>query len=251
MLAHETHGTTAVVRLARGKGNALNIDFLEAIDAAFGQLAGGPARAVVLTGQGKTFGAGVDLPELLAGGPAYVRRFLPCLVQVFERLARFPKPLVAAVNGHAIAGGAIIMLACDQRILARGSAQIGLSEVRVGVRFPAWALEIARFATPPEHFPTLIGAGRTYAPDEALTRGLVDELAEPEQLLARALAVAEELGGLLPSAFQAAKQAVRRPLFEAVARAQGDDAAVIEHWCSAEVQAEIARFAAQHIGGRG
>lgn len=251
MLIQEMQGATAVVRLARGKGNALNVDFLDAIDAALRQLAEGPARAVVLTGQGKTFGAGVDLPELLAGGPSYVRRFLPRLVQVFERLARFPKPLVAAVNGHAIAGGAIIMLACDQRLVARGSAQIGLSEVRVGVRFPAWALEIARFATSPEHFSTLIGAGRTYGPDEALARGLVDEVVDPDELLPRALAVAEELGALLPSAFRGAKEAVRRPLFDAVARTQADDAAVLEHWCSAEVQEEIARFVSQHIGRRG
>ena len=112
------------------------------------------------------------------------------MVECSSGWPRFPKPLVAAVNGHAIAGGAIMMLACDQRLLARGPARIGLTEVLVGVQFPAWALEIARFATPPEHFQTLICTGRTYEPEAALARGLVDELVEPERLLDRAMEVA-------------------------------------------------------------
>src|SRR6202041_2558922 len=119
----------------------------------------GPAKAVVLTGHGSVFGAGVDLPALVSGGPDYVRRFVPAMVAGFERLVSFSKPLVAAINGHAIAGGTIMLLACDQRILAKGNARIGLTEIRVGVEFPAWALEIARFLTPPEHLATLILTG--------------------------------------------------------------------------------------------
>src|SRR5262249_35533727 len=151
-------------------------------------------------------------------GAEYARRLVPLLQRLFERLARFPRPLVAAVNGHAIAGGAILMLACDQRLLARGPARIGLTEVRVGVLFPAWALEGARFATPPQHFPPLICAGRTWQPEEALARGLVDELVEPERLLDRACAVAEELAAIPTAAFAATKAAVRQPMIDAAQR---------------------------------
>jgi enoyl-CoA hydratase len=170
----------------------------------------------------------------------------------FERLATFSKPLVAAVNGHAIAGGAIIMLACDQRLLARGNAQIGLTEVRVGVVFPAWALEVARFATPSEHFSTLICTGRTWKPEESLARGLVDELVEPERLLDRAVEVAEEMAAIPPTAFAAAKLAVRRPMIEtAQHQAALTDAALVDHWCSPDTLRHIAEFAQQTIKRRG
>jgi enoyl-CoA hydratase len=182
--------------MVRGKGNALHIDLVTALLDALDRLERSPARAGIITGQGNVFGAGVDLPALADCGADYVRRFVPLLQRFFQRLATFPKPLVAAVNGHAIAGGAIIMLASDQRLLARGTARIGLTEIRVGVLFPAWALEIVRFTTPPPHFATLITTGRTFLPEEALLRGLVDELVEPAHLVARAHAVAEELAAL-------------------------------------------------------
>ena len=252
MIEVEERGAVTVLRMARGKGNALNLDFVGALCDALDRLDDGPARAGVLTGQGSVFSAGVDLPTLAAGGAEYVRRFLPRLGRAFERLATFPKPLVAAVNGHAIAGGAVIMLACDQRLLARGPARVGLTEIRVGVEFPAWALELARFATPPQHFPTLICTGRTWPAEEALALGLADELVEPERLLERGCAVAEELAAIPPAVFAATKRAVRRPMIEAARRqAALTDAAVIEQWCAPETLRQVAAFAEQTIKRRG
>src|SRR6516165_3990019 len=243
MIDLEDRGPVTILRMSRGKANAMNIDLLVAFADALDRLERSPARAGIITGQGTVFSAGVDLLALVDGGPAYVRRFVPLMQRSFERLATFPKPLVAAVNGHAIAGGAIIMLACDQRLLVRGTARVGLTEVRVGVVFPAWALELARFATPPQHFHTLICTGRTWLPDEAVARGLVDELVEPERLLDRAREVAEELAAIPSKTFAATKLAVRRPMLHA-AREQGarTDAAVLEHWSSPETLREVARF---------
>ncbi len=248
MIEIESRGNVAILRMARGKGNALNLEFGHAFIDALDELERGPARAVVVTGAGNVFGAGVDLPALAAGGPDYVRQFMPLMQRCFERLATYPKPLVAAVNGHAIAGGAIIMLACDQRILARGTARIGLTEVLVGVVFPAWPLEIARFATPREHFPTLILTGRTWQSNDALDRGLVDELVEPERLLDRACEVANEMGAIPPPTFAATKLAVRRPMYEA-ARHQAEltDHERVAEWSSPEVLQHIAEFAAKNI----
>ncbi len=252
MIEMEERGAVTVLRMARGKGNALNSDFVGALCDALDRLDGGTARAAVLTGQGSVFSAGVDLPTLAAGGAEYVRQFVPQLGRAFEQLATFPKPLVAAVNGHAIAGGAIIVLACDQRLLARGTARVGLTEIRVGVEFPAWALELARFATPPQHFPTLICTGRTWPAEEALARGLVDELVEPERLLERACAVAEELAAIPSSVFAATKLAVRRPMIEAARQqAARTDAAVLEQWCAPETLRQVAAFAEQTIKRRG
>src|SRR5262249_4574994 len=134
---------------------------------------------------------------------------------------------------------------------ARGIARIGLTEVRVGVVFSARAMEIARFATPPQHLSTLMCTGRTWSPEEALARGLVDETIEPERLMDRAREVAEVLAAIPAATFTAPKLAVRRPMLEA-ARVQGarTDAAVLEHWCSPEALQQATKFAAQTIKRR-
>jgi enoyl-CoA hydratase len=250
MIELENRGDVTIMRIVRGKGNALNLDLLEASDKALTTIEQSPARAVVVTGQGSVFGAGVDLVELLAGGESYLRKFIPRMIVVFERLATFPKPMVAAINGHAIAGGAILAMACDQRILARGKARFGLTEVLVGVPFPAWALEIARFAAPREQFPTLVCTGRTYEPEETFARGLVDELVDPERLLDRAMEVAGEMGAVLPATFTATKLAVRREMIEAARSQTAVQTAIIDTWCSAEVRERIKAFVEQNVGRR-
>ncbi len=252
MIEFEERGVVSVLRMARGKGNALNADLVKALLDALDRLEHGPARAGVLTGEGKAFCAGVDLMALTGGGPDYVRGFLPLFARLLERLVAFPKPLVAAVNGHAIAGGAMLVFTCDQRLLARGTARMGLTEVKVGVVFSARAMEITRFATPPQHLSSLILTGRTWPPEEALARGLVDELVDPDKLLARACEVADELAAIPTPTFTATKLSLRRPMIEA-AREQGakTDAAVMEHWASPQTLREIAQFAEQAIKRRG
>ncbi len=250
MIQLEARGSTTILRMVRGKGNALDIDFVIALDEALAKVEASSARAAVITGQGSAFGAGVDLPAILAGGPDYVRRFVPMMAGIFERFVLFPKPLVAAVNGHAIAGGAIIMLGCDQRLLARGTARVGLSEVQVGVRFPAWPLEIVRHTTPVEHFATIILTGRTWQPDDALRMGLVDELIDAERLIDRACEVAAEMAAVPPAVFAATKREVRRPMVEAARRRSSDEAAVVESWCASETFAHIAAFVERTIKKR-
>jgi len=252
MIELEDRGEVTIARMVRGKGNALSLDFMRALIDMFDELERRPTKAVVITGQGSVFCAGVDLPTLAAGGAEYVREFLPALLQGFERLAKFPKPLVAAINGHAIAGGAILVFGCDQRILARGTARMGLTEVLVGVLFPAWAMELARFATPPEHFPTLICTGRTWLPEEALVRGLVDELVDAEGLLDRACAVAEELGRIPSATFAGTKLAVRRPMLDTATRQTDlERKSIIDYWASPEVLENITQFVERTIKKRG
>lgn len=248
MIEFEKRGHVTILRMNRGKGNALNVDMIQALTGALDELERSDARAGIITGTGKIFGAGVDLPALLEGGPDYVRRFVPMMLKSFERLATFGKPLVAAINGHALAGGAIMMLACDQRLLARGPSRIGLTEILVGVVFPAWALEIVRWATPPQHFSTLICTGRSYLPEESLSRGLVDELVEPERLLDRACEVAEEMGAIPAATFATTKLAVRRPMIEAArSEAARTDAQLLDFWCKPETLRQIGEYAQRMI----
>ena len=101
--------------MVHGKANALDIELLRRPSSAqFETLRAAPERAVVLTGQGRMFSAGVDLPRLADGGPDYVRRFLPALHRLYDTVFFFPKPVVAAVNGHAIAGGCVLECCADR-----------------------------------------------------------------------------------------------------------------------------------------
>jgi enoyl-CoA hydratase len=218
MIELTRRGGIAILKMAHGKANALDIELCEAIAAEFEALRGSEARAVVLTGQGPMFSAGVDLIRLGEGGAAYVRRFLPALHRLYDTVFFFPKPVVAAINGHAIAGGCVLQCCADRRIAAHGGGRIGVTELLVGVPFPPLAFEVMRFATPPAFFAETILSGATYPPETALARRMVDELAAPSELLDRAIAAAETLAALAPAAFAQTKQQLRQPVTDAMER---------------------------------
>ena len=236
-----THnGPIAVLTLAHGKANALDIELCGEIVRQFEELRSSSTQAVVLTGEGRIFSAGVDLVRLLDGGPAYVREFLPQLEQAFRTVFFFPKPVIAAVNGHAIAGGCVLACAADRRLMARDAGRIGVTELLVGVPFPPMAFEIMRFVAPRRFLHEMIFAGATYPPDQGIERGLVDEVVEPAQLRDRAMAAAEALGALSPAAFALMKQQVRQPVQDRLAR-HGDafNAAANDIWIGPDTPARI------------
>lgn len=243
MIHREDEGEVAVLRMEHGKVQALDVELVEALERALDELEAGPARAVVLTGSGSSFSAGVDLFRVLDEGQPYVERFLDSLSAMLRRLFLFPRPVVAAVNGHAIAGGLVLVCACDLRVMARGNGRLGVPELLVGVPFPAIALEVMRFATPPEHLQDLVYRGRRADVDEALARGLVDDAVEPERLLGRALAAARELGALEPAAFGLAKRQLRLPALELVERhGPSLDDEVLHAWSAPATAAAIRRY---------
>lgn len=231
MFRVEQHGAVAVVELAHGKANLVDMDLCRGTVEQFAALRASAARAVVLTGTGGIFSAGVDLLKVLEGKADYARPFLKALDDLLEALFLFPKPLVAAVNGHAIAGGCIMACAADRRIMARGNGRIGAPELLVGVAFPVVPLEVLRFAVSPEHLTEVIYSGATYPADEALRRGLVDEVAEPGDLLPRALAEAERMAAVPAAAFELTKLQLREPAVETMRRRRAQlDSRIAEYW---------------------
>lgn len=241
----------AVLTMSHGKANALDIEFCDALAARFLDLRKADAKAVVLTAQGNIFSAGVDLKRLSAGGAAYIRQFLPALHRLYEAVFFYPKPVIAAVNGHAIAGGCVLACCADRRIMVRQGARIGVTEILVGVPFPALAFEIVRFAVPPRYLPEFTLFGATYAGDEALRRGWVDELAEPEEVIEDAVAVARELALLSPAAFAQTKSQIRQPVAE---RVQLDgkmtDKSVTEIWTAPATLEYISDYVARTLTKR-
>lgn len=245
MIQREQNGDVAILRIAHGKANALDIELLEEIGRELG--AAGEARAVVLTGTGSMFSAGVDLFRLLDDGPARIGIFLDALDATILQLFEHSAPVVGAVNGHAIAGGGILVGACDYRIMSGG--KIGIPELLVGVPFPVAALEVARFATPAQHIQKIAYTGRTLGPDDALAHGLVDEVAAPEALEARALEVARQFAAIPRESFALAKRTLREPTLRRIAEARASiDRDVRRIWAEPGTHATIRAYLDRTVG---
>ncbi len=225
-----------LLRLADGKANAMSLEFCQTLTVRLQEA--GHAPAVVLTGSGHIFSAGVDLLRLLEGGAPYIRAFLPALGTMFMTVFSHPRPVVAAINGHAVAGGCVLACATDKRIMARDAGRIGVTELVVGVPFPPVAMEIMRAATAPQYFEDALFGGATYAPAEAVARGLVHEVVDPQALIDRAVAAAKSLAALSPPAFALTKRQTRGPALERIAGADVD-AAVAQIWTAPETLARI------------
>lgn len=247
MIDIERRDDLAVITMRHGRANALDVELCETLAARFLALRDA-AKAVVLTGEEKIFSAGVDLKRLSAGGADYIRRFLPSLHRLYEAVFFHPQPVVAAINGHAIAGGAVLACCADLRIMARNGARIGVTELLVGVPFPALAFEILRFALPSRDLPTLVLTGVTHPPQPALDRGWVDALAEPAALLETAVAAAADLAGRSPSAFAQTKKQIREIVAARyAATGAATDSVVTEIWCAPDTLRCIRDYVARTL----
>jgi enoyl-CoA hydratase len=151
--------------------------------------------------------------------------------------------VVAAVNGHAIAGGCILACACDYRLMARGTGRIGVPELRVGVPFPLVPAEITRYALGTARAQRAMLVGNVVEAERAVEAGLVDELVEPERLMERALAVASAMAQTPPASYARVKRDLRRPVLEVWERLQlQHDRETLEAWDSAPVREAIRSY---------
>jgi enoyl-CoA hydratase len=157
----------------------------------------------------------------------------------FKALFTFPKPLVAAVNGHAIAGGCVMTCCADYRIMAREPGRIGIPELLVGVPFPIVPLEIVRFAMPPQHLQALIYRTLTLTADDALKYGVVDQVVEPERVVDEAVAVADSLAAMPVESFQLTKRLLREPALRRMREGADIDLLVREAWAEEDVLSAV------------
>ena len=233
MLNIEERDDVTVLHMEHGRVNAMDAELLDALTAAVTA----SDRALLITGAGSAFSAGVDLRRILEGGSRYTADFLTALSRMFRAVFDHRRPTVAAVNGHAIAGGCVLALACDRRLMSGG--RIGLAELAVGVPFPVAALEIVRHALGPRAGRVLLGAD-TVGTEQALALGLVDEVTGPDDLLPRALGLTTELASRSPEAYRMAKERLHRPVVEAIeAATEHEHAAVLAGWTSADTRGRI------------
>lgn len=244
MIQIEDQGVVRVLRMQHGKANALDLEFCLGLETAIQELVASPMRAAVLTGTGKIFSAGVDLKRLLDGGDTYIADFMDALERAFTAIAFCSKPLIAAANGHAIAGGSILLCACDRRLIAEGQARFGVPELLVGVPFPLVALEILRAAVSPKDLPRIIYEGSTMRGPDAIACGLADEIIPSEQLLQTSIDTAQRLAKIPANSFRATKRHLRAPLRERMVTQQDAEKELRAVWTEPETIAAIRAFIA-------
>jgi enoyl-CoA hydratase len=223
----ERDGELAIVRMEAGKANSMSRDMLARLLELAIELDAGDARGVVLTGDGRSFCAGLALTTLIDLDRASMRGFIDGFSDAMTRWFRLGVPVVAAIDGHAIAGGCVLACQCDVRIAADGPARIGINEVQLGIGVPAVVLEPLRLLLPPASFVPVALEGKLFAPADALRVGLVDEVVAPAELLPRAIERARELAALPSAAFAQVKLGWRGAAIEAIARDNDD---VRERW---------------------
>jgi enoyl-CoA hydratase len=202
--------------LNHGKVNAMDIELLESLTTTFQSLAiSNAVGAAVLTGTGSVFSAGVDLKRLIGEPPAYLDRFFPALRKLFFEAFIFPKPLVGAINGHALAGGCVLASCCDYRLLSR-EAKIGMPELRVGLPLPPEGIEILRFVAATQHLQRIVTSGKTFVNESAVTAGLADESVPADVVRSRAKEIAHELLSIPANVFHLSKRQIRQPVINLI-----------------------------------
>jgi enoyl-CoA hydratase len=230
----------AILRLARNHGNAINDELAGDLMSAIHEAGDDDGiRGALLAGSGKLFSPGLDLQELIElDRPAMARflhRFSSCMLMLYT----FPKPLVAAIHGHAIAGGFLLTLTADWRVLRR-RAKVGLAEIRVGVPFPFGIAMILRDAVPREHLTEVALFGKNWDDDEAQKAGLVHEVRPEEGFEEHCLQRLDDLAAKDPTAFAISKRYLRSDTAERI-RANDPQYAVdfLDSWFEPGTQQRI------------
>jgi enoyl-CoA hydratase len=232
----ERQDDLAIIQIHTGKANAIGPEWLTSLHQLLDQL--GDARALLVTGYEGFFSAGLDLPSLLPLDRPAIHAFIDRFNATMLRLFEVPIPVVAAVNGHAVAGGCVLAMQADWRIMTDRACKIGLNEVPLGIGLPTVVVETLRCQVSPATLVPVALEGRLVGPEEALRLGLVHEVVPAAQLLTRALARARELAALPPSATRQVKTSIRRAVSELVRSHQAEDTGRwVATWFSNEGQA--------------
>lgn len=246
----DRHEALALLTMDAGKGNAMGPAFIAELADLIGQVEESDADALVLTGGGKMFSVGLMLPELVKLDRDGMRRFMVDFDNTMFRVFKLPIPTVAAVNGHAIAGGCVLSTMCDRSMLAKGRGKIGLIEVTLGIGLPAAISAVLELRVPKASFFPIAFEGGLFDGPRALELGLVHEIVPADELLAMATAKAKALAGLGRHGYAHIKQGLQAAT---VARIVATQEASIEGWLdtweSETARARIGAAVAKLNGG--
>lgn len=239
----ESEGVLSLT-LRRGRSNPMNATLVKELCEVFGQAEQqSEIRGVILQGQPGFFSVGLDVVELYDYEPERFEQFWHELAAMILAMMSCSKPVVAVITGHAPAGGCVLALCCDYRIMAQGAYQIGLNELPVGIVIPPLIYELYRFVLGENLAYKLLMEGRLMTADAALNLGLVDEAVAPEQVWERAQKQMQIYLQINPSAWSQSKKLLRRELLQRMQAQLADFdrhfAPVIEHWWRPESRQQL------------
>ncbi|MGF1454717.1 MAG: crotonase/enoyl-CoA hydratase family protein [Alphaproteobacteria bacterium] len=215
-VATEMHGDVALVTMDDGKANAVSMAMLDVLEPALDDAAG-TAKAVVLAGRPGKFCAGFDLRAMQGGDPSAIGPLVNRGGRLIHRLYGYPLPLVAAVTGHGIALGALMLLACDTRIGAQGPYKFGLNETAIGMALPVFGTEMAKARLAASHVTASAVQARIYDPHGAAEAGFLDRVVPEADVLSEAIAHATQMAAMPTDAYVANKLATRTETLNAIA----------------------------------
>ena len=227
----EHHYGIAVLRVDRPPANAIDVGLLGELVSGLEGLAADPPAAVMLTGREGFFSAGVDLKLVGGYGPDEHRAMVAGINRMVITCYGLPCPVIAAVTGHAIAGGLVLALCADYRVAALGG-RYGLTEVKVGVPYPQAALGVVRTELPAHAARMLALTNRLVDADECVRLGVFDESSDPAHVEARALEVAREMAAFPGQVYAQTKQALRHEDLSWM-RVGADADPLLERWVDA------------------
>ena len=242
------HGPVRELRLSRPPVNALSPELIVELRKAIRAAGSEGARALILSGAPGRFSGGLDVPLLLTLDRAAMAALWRDFYALLGAIATSPIPIAAAITGHAPAGGTVLALFCDYRVMADGEYRIGLNETQVGIPIPPVIWEGARRLLGLRLAEQLAVSGRLLTSREALAVGLVDEVVAPDDVVGRAVSWCESLLALPPEAMAGTRRLSRADLvavFEA--DLESELASVVAAWWSSETQATL-RTLAQRLG---
>ena len=233
-----------VLTLERGKVNALNPSVVHELAARLEELErSDEVRALVLAGTGSFFTFGFDIPEFLSYPKEEFTRFLVDFTALYRRIFLFPKPVVAALNGHTIAGGCMLALACDRRLMALGKSKISLNEIGFGASVFAGCVEMLRACVGHSRAEAVLFSGEIFEANEALGLGLIDRALPLDELPAAAVEEARLLGSRDGRAYRSIKSLLRGPVAEEIERReQASIREFADIWYSEETRANLRKI---------
>ena len=235
MIQSEARDGIVLLRFDRPPANAIELEAATALETTLARLeADADVRAIVLTGQGAFFSAGLDLKVVPTYGATEQRAMIAGINRMIGRLYGLALPVVAAVNGHAIAGGLVVALACDYRVGSRGAYRLGLTETRVAIPYPAGPMAVVQAELAPAVARRWVLLARNADPQDAFADGVLDELQPADALLPRALALAGELAMLPRAAYGRIKRQLRGPALERIDAAISGEDPLVSAWIGAE-----------------
>lgn len=214
-IEYETIQGVGWIRMDDGRVNAMQAAWLDAMQAGLDQAEQDDVHVIVITGRPNVFSAGLDLKVLPMLPMDEVRKVTSRFVDTMRRIFLFPKPVIAAAEGHALAGGMMLMLAADLRLAAAGTgARYGLNEATTGIPLAGGTLGLCRYSIPQAHHTELLLHGRVIDAEECLSRNIFHEVVPPTELFDRAIRRAEELSHLVLDIYPLHKRMLRAAAFD-------------------------------------